>query len=101
MVFKQREGAGATAKREGQAGDLAARSCPLRDIIVFPHMVVPLFVGREKSIAALDEAMAGATRRSSSAAQKKAKTNDPTPEDIFRSARSAPSCSCCGCPTAP
>ena len=30
---------------------------PLRDIIVFPHMVVPLFVGREKSIAALDQAM--------------------------------------------
>ena len=29
---------------------------PLRDIIVFPHMVVPLFVGREKSIAALEEA---------------------------------------------
>ena len=32
---------------------------PLRDIIVFPHMVVPLFVGREKSIRALEEAMAG------------------------------------------
>ena len=31
---------------------------PLRDIIVFPHMVVPLFVGREKSINALDQAMA-------------------------------------------
>ena len=32
---------------------------PLRDIIVFPHMVVPLFVGREKSINALEEAMTG------------------------------------------
>jgi ATP-dependent Lon protease len=55
---------------------------PLRDIIVFPHMVVPLFVGREKSIAALEEAM----RQNNEillSAQKKAKTNDPAPEDIF------------------
>src|SRR5262249_32598571 len=55
---------------------------PLRDIIVFPHMVVPLFVGREKSIRALDEAMAGG-KDILLAAQKKAKTNEPTPEDIF------------------
>ncbi len=32
---------------------------PLRDIVVFPGMVVPLFVGREKSVAALEEVMAG------------------------------------------
>jgi ATP-dependent Lon protease len=32
---------------------------PLRDIVVFPHMIVPLFVGRDKSIRALEEAMAG------------------------------------------
>ncbi|NBR31948.1 MAG: hypothetical protein EBT84_07225, partial [Sphingomonadaceae bacterium] len=31
---------------------------PLRDIVVFPHMIVPLFVGREKSVAALEQAMA-------------------------------------------
>ena len=55
---------------------------PLRDIIVFPHMVVPLFVGREKSIAALEEAMA-ADKELLLAAQKKAKTNDPGEEDIF------------------
>jgi ATP-dependent Lon protease len=55
---------------------------PLRDIIVFPHMVVPLFVGREKSINALEEAMNG-EKEILLAAQKKAKTNDPTPEDIF------------------
>ncbi|HTM19025.1 MAG TPA: endopeptidase La, partial [Kofleriaceae bacterium] len=55
---------------------------PLRDIIVFPHMVVPLFVGREKSIAALDEAMTG-DKEIFLAAQKKAKTNDPRDADIF------------------
>ena len=55
---------------------------PLRDIIVFPHMVVPLFVGREKSISALEEAMSQ-DKEILLAAQKKAKTNDPSPEDIF------------------
>src|SRR5215510_6464357 len=55
---------------------------PLRDIIVFPHMVVPLFVGREKSISALEEAMAG-DKELILAAQRKAKTNDPREEDIF------------------
>lgn len=55
---------------------------PLRDIIVFPHMVVPLFVGREKSINALEEAMAN-EKEILLAAQRKAKTNDPTPQDIF------------------
>src|SRR5690349_12806117 len=55
---------------------------PLRDIIVFPHMVVPLFVGREKSINALDEAMA-ADKEILLSAQKKAKTNEPSAEDIF------------------
>src|SRR5438309_12099729 len=55
---------------------------PLRDIIVFPHMVVTLFVGREKSIAALDQAMAK-EKEIVLAAQKKAKTNEPTAEDIF------------------
>ncbi|MBK6460524.1 MAG: endopeptidase La [Myxococcales bacterium] len=55
---------------------------PLRDIIVFPHMGSQLFVGRERSIAALDAAM---TRDKDIflAAQKNAKTNEPTPEDIF------------------
>src|SRR5437660_10356784 len=56
---------------------------PLRDIIVFPHMVVPLFVGRQRSIRALEEAM-NKQKFILLAAQKEAKTNDPTEEDIYR-----------------
>ena len=74
-------------KKESQKRGQQVPLLPLRDIIVFPHMVVPLFVGREKSIAALKEAVArkGADDKALIllAAQKKAKTNDPTPEDIF------------------
>jgi ATP-dependent Lon protease len=55
---------------------------PLRDIIVFPHMVSQLFVGRERSINALDAAMAR-DKDIFLAAQKNAKTNEPTPDDIF------------------
>src|ERR1051326_1124228 len=56
---------------------------PLRDIIVFPHMVVPLFVGRQKSIKALEEAM-NKQKYILLAAQKDAKKNDPGEEDIYR-----------------
>ena len=55
---------------------------PLRDIVVFPHMVVPLFVGRPKSIQALEDAMAS-DRQLVVAAQRVAGEEDPTPEDIF------------------
>ena len=55
---------------------------PLRDIVVFPHMMVPLYVGRTKSINAVEEAMRGG-RELLLAAQKKAKTNDPSAEDIY------------------
>ncbi len=55
---------------------------PLRDIIIFPHQVVPLFVGREKSIAAVEDAMAG-SREILLATQKQAKTNEPKPDDIY------------------
>jgi ATP-dependent Lon protease len=55
---------------------------PLRDIIVFPHMVVPLFVGRDKSLQALEEAMSG-DKQLLLAAQRRAKTDDPNSEDIF------------------
>jgi len=60
---------------------------PLRDIVLFPHEVRPLYVGREKSIAALKEAMnrKGADGKALLllSAQKKAKTNDPTPDEVF------------------
>jgi ATP-dependent Lon protease len=55
---------------------------PLRDIIVFPHMVVPLFVGRDKSLLALEDAMAG-DKQILLAAQRRAKTDDPSEDDIF------------------
>ena len=54
---------------------------PLRDVVVFPHMVIPLFVGRDKSIAALEEAMT-ADRDILLAAQKEARVNEPGPDDI-------------------
>lgn len=56
---------------------------PLRDLIIFPHMMMPLFVGREKSINALEEAMSKQTDIVL-AAQKDAKTNNPQPEEIHR-----------------
>ncbi|MCA2978313.1 MAG: endopeptidase La [Myxococcaceae bacterium] len=60
---------------------------PLRDIVLFPHEVRPLYVGREKSIAALKEAMnrKGADGKALLllSAQKKAKTNDPAPDEVF------------------
>ncbi len=54
---------------------------PLRDVVVYPHMVIPLFVGREKSIKALDSAM-DANKKILLVAQKSAETDDPTIEDI-------------------
>src|ERR1700757_3045271 len=66
-----------------QGGGLRVPLLPLRDIIVFPHMVVPLFVGRQKSIKALEEAM-NKQKYILLAAQKDAKTNDPGEEDIYR-----------------
>ncbi|MDA8123050.1 MAG: endopeptidase La [Deltaproteobacteria bacterium] len=56
---------------------------PLRDIVVFPHMVVPLFVGRDKSIAALDAALSS-DRMIFLAAQQDASTNEPSEKDIHR-----------------
>jgi len=69
--------------REQGSGPVRVPLLPLRDIIVFPHMVVPLFVGRQRSIKALEEA----TQKQSLvflSSQKDAKTNDPSEDDIYK-----------------
>src|SRR5882757_10630134 len=55
---------------------------PLRDIVVFPHMVVPLFVGRDKSVRALEEVMKG-DKQILLATQKNSSDDDPTPGAIY------------------
>src|SRR5947207_10021740 len=75
-------------RQDDKRGPRRVPLLPLRDIVVFPHMVVPLFVGREKSISALEEAMtkngaAAGSKEIFLSAQRKAKTNEPTPDDIF------------------
>ena len=55
---------------------------PLRDIVVFPHMVVPLFVGREKSVRALEEVMK-TDKQIMLVTQKDRDQDDPEPGDIY------------------
>lgn len=55
---------------------------PLRDIVVFPHMIVPLFVGREKSVRALEDVMKD-DKQILLVTQKNAAQDDPTPPDIY------------------
>ena len=55
---------------------------PLRDIVVFPHMIVPLFVGREKSVRALDEVASG-DKQIVLVTQKDAALDDPKPQDLY------------------
>src|SRR5690349_1220593 len=76
MFFKNEGGAGPGTRRR------TIPLLPLRDITVFPHMVSQLFVGRERSINALNEAM-NRDKEIFLSAQKNAKTNEPSPEDIF------------------
>ena len=56
---------------------------PLRDIVVFPHMIVPLFVGREKSVKALEAVMAN-NKQILLLTQKEASTEDPTSDDMHQ-----------------
>src|SRR5688500_16751122 len=55
---------------------------PLRDIVVFPHMIVPLFVGREKSVRALEDVMKD-NKQILLVTQKNAAQDDPSTSDIF------------------
>ncbi|MGH7850106.1 MAG: endopeptidase La [Thermodesulfobacteriota bacterium] len=72
MFFKNEEG-------KGQMETIPL--LPLRDVVIFPYMVAPLFVGREKSIRALEEAMKK-SKEIFLVAQRDAKTNDPQETDI-------------------
>ena len=66
---------------------------PLRDIVVFPHMIVPLFVGREKSVRALEDVMQD-DKHILLLTQKNAAQDDPTARICSPSAPSAPFCNC-------
>ena len=55
---------------------------PLRDIVVFPHMIVPLFVGREKSVRALESVMKE-DKAILLASQRDPSDDDPAPEDVY------------------
>ncbi len=56
---------------------------PLRDVVVYPHMVIPLFVGREKSIAALERAMSD-DKQILLVAQKQSGVDEPSPDDLYK-----------------
>jgi len=72
--------------REGRVTPVKAELLPvlpLRDIVVFPHMIVPLFVGREKSVRALEAVMKD-DKQILLVAQKNAAQDDPSADDIYR-----------------
>src|SRR3989304_5771350 len=77
LFFKEDKGARGLNKDK-----LIVPLIPLRDILIFPYMVVPLFGGREKSIKALERAM-GEDKNILLAAQRKAKIEEPAPKDIY------------------
>ena len=55
---------------------------PLKDVVVFPHMVIPLFVGRDKSVAALEAVMQG-EKQILLVTQKDAQEDSPSPQDLY------------------
>jgi len=69
----------------GKPGELGTRRLPilpLRDVVVYPHMVIPLFVGREKSVVALDQAME-AGKEILLVAQTRADVDEPSMDDVY------------------
>jgi ATP-dependent Lon protease len=72
-----------TSEVQSSEAPAAIPVLPLRDVVVYPHMVIPLFVGREKSILALDQAMR-AGKQILLVAQKQADVDDPGPQDLYR-----------------
>ena len=91
MVFFRDEDKGKDNRSDDDSGDDAESAAvsgrvipllPLRDIVVFPHMVVPLFVGRAKSIQALEDAVEG-SRELMFSAQRQAGDEDPGEDDIY------------------
>ena len=79
MIFNKQDSTSSVSEPVG-GGDLPL--LPLRDIVVFPYMVIPLFVGRERSIHALNAAMSSG-KEIFLAAQRQAKTDEPGPDDIY------------------
>ncbi|HPL63379.1 MAG: endopeptidase La [Syntrophales bacterium] len=72
-----------TNEKEEKEKGITVPLLPLRDVVVFPHMIVPLFVGREKSVNALESAMK-LEKGIFLAAQKSAQKDEPSEEDIYR-----------------
>jgi ATP-dependent Lon protease len=79
---KERKPAATAERAPAATGDTLA-VLPLRDIVVFPHMIVPLFVGREKSVRALEAVMKD-DKQILLVAQKNAAQDDPSADDIYR-----------------
>ena len=71
-----------TQHDESQSQVIELPVLPLRDVVVYPHMVIPLFVGREKSIDALEAAMSG-EKEILLVAQKNASDDEPLADDLF------------------
>ncbi len=67
-------------KRESEVSTLPL--LPLRDVVVYPHMVIPLFVGRSKSISALEQAMSE-DKQVLLVAQRQSEVDEPNPEDLY------------------